>query len=184
MDLELLFSTSPFIKEDGASSLFVSPNLSQSVELRSDQPSARIDVPEALRNANMYVEVLGPGSGVSKCRTFYSHSLIITMIDKYGQVKVTDKSGKPVAAYIKVYYEPKPEHGSLPDFYKDGYTDSRGRFDYASISTAKLPKVKRFSVLISTDSKSIFKQLFSHDYSLSCTIELGSAVREAAPPPV
>ncbi len=49
------------------------------------------------------------------------------------------------------------------NFYKDGYTDSRGRFDYASLSTSKLPNVERFSILILTESH-------------------GAVVREAAPP--
>jgi hypothetical protein len=42
----------------------------------------------------------------------------------------------------------RPRDGSAPSFYKDGYTDLRGRFDYASLSTARLPSVAQFSILI------------------------------------
>ena len=48
-------------------------------------------------------------------------------------------------------------------FYKDGYTDLRGRFDYSSLSTSELDNVERFSILIVSDKN-------------------GAAVREAAPP--
>jgi hypothetical protein len=49
------------------------------------------------------------------------------------------------------------------EFYKDGYTDLRGRFDYTSLNTDQLGVVERFSILILSE-------------------EHGAAVREAAPP--
>jgi hypothetical protein len=48
-------------------------------------------------------------------------------------------------------------------FYKDGYTDLRGRFDYASLNTNELDFVQKFSLLVLND-------------------ELGAVVREANPP--
>jgi hypothetical protein len=48
-------------------------------------------------------------------------------------------------------------------FYKDGYTDLRGRFDYTSLSTNDLDNVNKFSILVMSD-------------------ELGATVREAIPP--
>jgi hypothetical protein len=48
-------------------------------------------------------------------------------------------------------------------FYKDGYTDLRGRFDYTSLSTNDLDNVDRFALLIMTE-------------------EHGATVREAMPP--
>ena len=33
-------------------------------------------------------------------------------------------------------------------FYKDGYTDLRGRFEYGALSTNELDNVARFSILI------------------------------------
>ena len=35
-----------------------------------------------------------------------------------------------------------------PTFYKDGYTDRRGRFDYVSLSTGQLDTVARFAILV------------------------------------
>ena len=48
-------------------------------------------------------------------------------------------------------------------FYKDGYTDLRGRFDYTSLNTNELDSVARFALLILSD-------------------EHGAVVREADPP--
>lgn len=48
-------------------------------------------------------------------------------------------------------------------FWKDGYTDMRGRFDYASLSTRSVATVDKFSVLIMSDDG-------------------GAVVREASPP--
>ena len=33
-------------------------------------------------------------------------------------------------------------------FYKDGYTDLRGRFDHATLSTDDLDRVERFALLV------------------------------------
>jgi hypothetical protein len=48
-------------------------------------------------------------------------------------------------------------------FYKDGYTDLRGKFDYASLSTNDLDNVDRFALLVLHDQQ-------------------GAIVREASPP--
>ena len=87
--------------------------------------------------------------------------------ESYGQLKVLGPSPKnknkliPLQkAYVKVYSQ--TNYGEN-EFYKDGYTDIRGKFDYVSISTDQLNKTKRFSIFIKAD-----------DY--------GSIVKEAKPP--
>ena len=62
--------------------------------------------------------------------------------------------------YVKVYAQRKER---TVKFYKDGYMEVRGRFDYSSFSTNDLDVVQRFSVLI------------LHD-------EDGATVKEVAPP--
>ena len=64
------------------------------------------------------------------------------------------------AVYAKVYA--RMRDGTV-QFYKDGYTDLRGRFDYSSLSTNALDNVERFSILVMSD-------------------EHGAVVQEAAPP--
>jgi hypothetical protein len=48
-------------------------------------------------------------------------------------------------------------------FHKDGYTDIRGRSDYALVNTPERQPVERFAVLVLSDDR-------------------GAATREAAPP--
>ena len=48
-------------------------------------------------------------------------------------------------------------------FYKDGYTDLRGRFDYVSLNTGELDNVQSFAILILNDDH-------------------GAIIREAKPP--
>ena len=83
-------------------------------------------------------------------------------IENYGQVRVTHaKTGKPLPkTYVKVYAQMRD--GKIR-FYKDGYTDLRGRFDYTSLNTNELDFVGKFSLLVLSDTA-------------------GASVREANPP--
>ena len=77
-------------------------------------------------------------------------------------MKITnEKTAKPLPkVYVKVYARMKD---GQTKFYRGGYTDLRGRFDYASLSTNELDNVDRFSMLVLSDTD-------------------GAVVREAAPP--
>jgi len=167
MDLELLFSTSPFIT-DGSTNKFVyvAPNLSQKVELDNKVAGKTntlvLDLPAKYANANIFIEVLAPGNALTKGQSYFSNSLSVHVTDNYGQVKVMHKeNGAPLPqTYIKVYARLRSGEVS---FYKDGYTDRRGRFDYASLSTDKLTQVSKFSILVLSENA-------------------GALVREANPP--
>ena len=39
-----------------------------------------------------------------------------------------------------------------PKFYKDGYTDLRGKFDYASVSTTDIGSALKFSILVMNET--------------------------------
>ena len=70
-------------------------------------------------------------------------------------------AGKPLPkVYVKVYA--KLADGSVK-FHKDGYTDLRGRFDYASVNTPEPQPIERFAVLVLSDDH-------------------GALIREANPP--
>ena len=45
-------------------------------------------------------------------------------------------------------------------FHEDGYTDLRGRFDYASVNTPERQAIERFAVLVlSEDSGALIKDV-------------------------
>jgi hypothetical protein len=104
-----------------------------------------LELPAALQNRNLLVEV--SAAGISRSLVVTADSLRVTVVEPYGQLQVLTEQGRaPVAsAYVKVYA--RHQDGKVR-FYKDGYTDLRGRFDYASLSTGDVSSVNRFSILI------------------------------------
>jgi 5-hydroxyisourate hydrolase-like protein (transthyretin family) len=84
------------------------------------------------------------------------------LTENYGQVHVTDAAnGKALAkVYVKTYV--RLADGQVK-FHKDGYTDQRGRFDYASVSTPERQPPSRFAILVLSEDR-------------------GAQIREAAPP--
>lgn len=63
---------------------------------------------------------------------------------------MSDRNGKYLSKiYVKIYIK---EKNGKESFYKDGYTDLRGRFDYASLISYELDNVEKFSILIMSDT--------------------------------
>ena len=118
------------------------------------------DLPKEYHNANVMVELVG--GGLRKSQAYYAHSLRLQVIDAYGQVRVTHReTGKPLSkVYVKVYSQ---RNGGKVSFYKDGYTDLRGRFDYSSVSSKSINGVDKFALLVMSDAN-------------------GAVIREAQPP--
>lgn len=160
MDVELLFSRNAFAQEFSSQFSSIRPNATLEVDLQANDEQATIAIPEDLRSKNLMVEVVAAGK--TRAKPYYSGALVVQMIENYGQLKVLDEAeGKPLpGVYVKAYARMKD--GQIR-FFKDGYTDLRGRFDYASLSTSDLENVDRFAILVLSE-------------------DLGAEVREAAPP--
>lgn len=147
MDLELLFSKQPFAKELSGQFRTILPNLSQTVSLPASKHIFDIDLPTRFAQSNMMIEVVA--SGKVKSRAYYAHSHKVHLQQNYGQLQVTDKQNMPLTTvYVKAYA--KMQDGSVR-FYKDGYTDLAGQFDYTSLNTDELNQVNRFSLLVLSD---------------------------------
>jgi len=174
MDLEQLFSSNPFLNSGNAMSsftssfLFLIPNEQLTIELPHADTTATashsIPLPSHLHHSNLLLS-LSSGS-LTLTKPHYSHSLAVSVMEAYGQLKVTAAgSNRPLSrVYVKVYAREgnRDSEGDV-SFYKDGYTDWRGRFDYASLSTGRLGKVQRFALLLISE-------------------ENGALVKEAKPP--
>jgi hypothetical protein len=160
MDIELLFSRQPFVQGDVERFSWIEPGLVQALEFSGDGRS-EVTIPAELHGANLVVEAVAPG--LRRALTHYAHDLATQLAHQYGQVRVLRASDqRPLpATYVKVYAR---QAGGAVRFYKDGYTDLRGRFDYATLSTDDLDRVERFAILVVSD-------------------ESGATVLEAAPPP-
>ena len=101
-------------------------------------------------------------AGKTRSLPYYANAMDVRVTENYGQLRVADAAGKPLAkVYVKVYA--RLADGQVK-FHKDGYTDLRGRFDYASVSTPEKLPISRFAILVLSNDR-------------------GAQVREAAPPP-
>lgn len=158
MDVELLFSRQPFVQSDVSRFSFIEPGHRE--VLASPTPEHRVAWPARLRGKNVVVEAVG--AGLRKARVHYANDLATNLAHQYGQVRVQRASDKTAlaATYVKVYA--RKGDGAVA-FYKDGYTDLRGWFDYASLSTNELESVERFAILV-------------------CSDHAGAAILEASPP--
>ena len=147
MDVELLFSRSPFSQQDGGRLNSIEPNLAEKRKLVSAKSTAdvSIDIPDKLKNKNLVIEVIG--GGLVRNLVLYANSLVVNVSPNMGRLQVLTKRGlQPLeGAYVKVYAR---DQAGAAKFYKDGYTDLRGQFDYTSLSTNELESTQRFSLLI------------------------------------
>ena len=160
MDVELLFSRKPFVKDDTDHFTSIVPNLSRAVALPAGKDALSFPIPEEFADRNVMVEVVA--AGLREAKAYYSNDLKVQMAESYGRVQIAhSETGKPLpSAYVKVYA--RMNDGRVR-FYKDGYTDFRGKFDYVSLNTGQLDQVDRFAVLVLDD-------------------EAGAMIREAKPP--
>jgi hypothetical protein len=87
-------------------------------------------------------------STLQKFKTFYSSTLKVKYNEKLGELKVFDGNNfKPLSmAYVKVFC--KMNNGQQK-FFRDGYTDIRGKFEYAQASGTDLKSVQKFAILVS-----------------------------------
>ena len=159
MDVELLFSRNPFGQTSSDGFSLIQPNDSQVIKL-DDSGKTSFEIPDELQNKNVTVEITSPDQ--SKSRAYFAHSMSVQVTENYGQLRIaTKESGAPIPkTYIKVYA--KSADGRTA-FFKDGYTDLRGRFDYATQSNSPLDGITQFSILIMSE-------------------EHGTTVRQASPP--
>jgi hypothetical protein len=160
MDVELLFSRKPFLKDDTEHFTYIVPNTVETIELPAKKTAHTFAIPKQFHSSNVMVEIVA--NGIRKSQAYYANTLAVQMIENYGQVRITDQAkGEALAkTYVKVYG--KLANGQVR-FYKDGYTDLRGRFDYVSLNTGELDNVQSFAILILNDKH-------------------GAIIREAKPP--
>ncbi|MEO1529326.1 MAG: hypothetical protein AAFX06_28230, partial [Planctomycetota bacterium] len=150
VDLELLFSKAPFARKDLQRIAMVRPTRSDVVSMKAPTGTARIPIPEDLQSQTLLVEA---SVGASRSTTLYYGGELTTYVSEgFGQLQTTDaETHRPVAgAYVKVYA--RYGNGNVR-FYKDGYTDGRGRFDYSSVSAGDAKGAQRYAILVLSEDR-------------------------------
>ncbi|TNV74380.1 hypothetical protein FGO68_gene14226 [Halteria grandinella] len=190
IDAEILFSRTPFLKTNTEEFSYVKPchkldlDLSTLASSSGIEKSSLVDesvssvgevaigqvqkvevkIPEHLALQNMVIEIGGEGKQLFK--TYYATQIKVVMTEAYGELKVLEKgdSAKPLPrVYVKVFAQKKGQSTDSAFFFKDGYTDIRGKFDYAQTSGNRLKDVQKFAILVMSDT-------------------LGSIIKECDPP--
>jgi hypothetical protein len=126
----------------------------------SPTPGFAIPLPKDLVSRNVLIEVTAAGK--TRSHPYYANAMNVRLLENYGQltaVESTTGKGLP-KVYVKVYA--RLADGTVK-FHKDGYTDLRGRFDYASVNTPERQPISRFAILALSEDR-------------------GALIQEAAPP--
>jgi len=177
VDLELLFSAVPFASLErgldiGADKISLqSPNESVRVSLPKESTAAPdkkmkptdgnvhhyVELPEKYRGRNSIIECVAvdeEGTEVRAVHAINDNSFAVQFCKDqcrvvYNNKKDKDTFKKPITgAYCKVYSRDAVtgEH----KFFKDGYTDIRGRFAYRTLSTDQLQRADALAMFVRT----------------------------------
>ena len=161
IDLEILFSRSPSIKTLSYDFGLVKPNYETTLTVKQQNTEDKVTytIPEEFTSKNIFFEV---SSGeLKQFETYYTSNITAIINESFGVVKVCNNELKPlIKAYVKCFAK---VNGEGMKFYKDGYTDLRGKFDYVSLSSDLIKRVRRFYLFISDE-------------------QLGSIIKECKPP--
>ena len=146
IDIEILFSRSPFVKKTKIDFGFIKPQKIDIIKLEKKQNEDKyiLNIPDELKNKNFYIEI--SAGKIKEKEIYYSSLLKYSLIESIGEIKVMTPELKPIPkVYVKCFCE---TNSGLIKFYKDGFTDLRGKFDYISLNTDLINEVKKFSILM------------------------------------
>jgi len=148
IDMESLFSRAPFLTEGTEYFSYLYPAKTENIKLDQNVKETRIKVSKEFEGKNAVINVVG--GNIQRLLKFFSASLKVYIQEKYGELQCTDLEGNILPqVYVKVYA--RNNNGSVT-FYKDGYTDIRGRFDYISLNGARQATVTKFAILLVSDT--------------------------------
>lgn len=154
VDIEWIFSANPFLYSGELNSQrlkqfsYAMPKSSKVVDISSLPSPTSLEIEKEFQSSNTIIEFI-TNTGISRSHPYFSHSMIVHIADTVGQLQVLDKvSSIPLPkTYVKTYAMKESGHHT---FHKDGYTDFRGIFTFAS--KEKFNKVCKFAILIVSES--------------------------------
>ena len=173
IDLEVLFSQDPYEDKLNSSLTKVLPFLTETHKLSNtpDFQSSTIAIPKNLQTQNLLIRVVDDSRQANLLK-YVPFKLNSSLNERYGILKLTNPStGKPVPkVYVKCFC--KNSSGNVK-FYKDGYTDLRGSFDFAAVSSNNADDAKSFKLLV--NSREFGAKIFSAKPPVSSVKKVGTA---------
>lgn len=106
----------------------------------------KVALPESLQGKDVCIEI--SSNEQQKFMTYFSCGLNVQFNEEFGELRVFNKSNNAMMSrvYVKVFYK---ETGTGQEkFWRDGFTDIRGRFEYANASGKDLNSVEKFAVFL------------------------------------
>lgn len=103
-----------------------------------------ITIPEELVNNNLVVQVTG--GDMTQVLRYFPSKMRIYILENIGEIKVKNDNKPLSKVYVKCFA--RKSISSSPVFYKDGYTDLRGTFDYASLLIEKQTNYYEFALMV------------------------------------
>jgi len=177
IDLETLFTRDPKISEimnkdkndDNNSNInmkehfgFVRPNYSEVIKIpkekiNKNENGTSYDIPEKYRNKNLFVEI--KAESLKLFDIYLSSNFNVIISENLGELKVCENNFKAIIkAYVKVYVE---LNNNQVQFYKDGYTDLNGKFNYLALNSDQLNNSKKFYIFVSEEKQgAIIKECY------------------------
>ena len=109
----------------------IKPNKAAVQALPKGKDTLDVALPAEFAKANVLVEIVAAGQ--RKAQAYHANTLKLVVAENYGRLETRDSASDRALGktYVKVYARLK--NGTVR-FFKDGYTDLRGRFDYASLN--------------------------------------------------
>lgn len=153
VEAEVIFSLNPFSFESKKAFTYVSPFYEATVKTNDEQDvvTNAFEIPETIRNENLFIEIRANNEKLQKSEfvTYVPFKLNCVVSKEFGIIKCFNpENNKPVPKiYVKCFA--KYNNGSIK-FYKDGYTDLRGSFDYVSLNSDKIDNIDSFAMLVTS----------------------------------
>jgi hypothetical protein len=151
IDLEVIFTFSPFSIENTKQFGQIVPFLVQKINLSNSEENnlSYHDIPESIFESNLYIEINACENNFNKSEylMYIPFNLNFHVNYEEGLIKLIEPvESKPVPKiYVKCFE--KLTDGTI-QFSRDGYTDLRGTFDYLSLSKDHLSQIEKFSIAI------------------------------------
>jgi hypothetical protein len=121
IDIEILFSRSPFVKKTNINFGYIKPQKEDVIKLEKRHAENKyiLNIPEELKKENFYIEILS--GKIKEKEIYYSSLLKYSLIESIGEIKVLTPGLQPMPkVYVKCFCETNSDEIK---FYKDGFTD-------------------------------------------------------------
>jgi hypothetical protein len=149
IDLETLFSMHPGRMQENWKS-FIKPHIVQRITVEGDEREGvqKVALPDEMKGTNVVVEV--SAEGIRKHVMHFANSLKIQVSQNFASLRVTHKDSKNMllpVVYVKVFATSSKDGETV--FFKDGYTDVCGVFNYGTVTgQIDIKSVSEFHILV------------------------------------